>query len=92
MKLKINLVAALLVVFSCFMFIQRLTWSQMEEVTPSVEVPDIKALRTHPELLTLEHARDGRRVLVSGQTKDGKWVDVTSWGSVKTCLRWCKTA
>ncbi len=36
-------------------------------------------LRVHPESLTLEHARDGRRVLVSGKTKDGTWVDVTPW-------------
>ena len=36
-------------------------------------------LNVHPEVLTLEHARDGRRVLVSGKTKDGTWVDVTPW-------------
>ena len=36
-------------------------------------------LKVHPETLALAHARDGRRVLVSGKTKDGKWVDVTPW-------------
>jgi len=55
----------------------------MDEAAPSVEVPKISALKLHPESLTLEHARDGRRVLVSGQTKDGKWVDVTSWAVLK---------
>ncbi len=55
----------------------------MEEAVPSVDIPEIKALKTHPESLTLEHARDGRRVLVSGQTKDGKWVDVTSSAVLK---------
>ena len=56
--------------------------------TVSTEVPTAEAwfaglalteLRVHPEALTLAHARDGRRVLVSGKTKDGKWVDVTPY-------------
>lgn len=83
MKLSYNLVIALLVTFSCCLMFQHSSWSQMEETAPSVDIPEIKALKTHPESLTLEHARDGRRVLVSGQTKDGKWVDVTSWAALK---------
>ena len=83
MKLSYNFVIALLVAFSCCLVFQSSSWSQMEETAPSVDIPEIKALKTHPESLTLEHARDGRRVLVSGQTKDGKWVDVTSWAVLK---------
>ena len=82
-KLSYNLVIALLVAFSCCLMFQYSSWSQMEETAPSVDIPEIKALKTHPESLTLEHARDGRRVLVSGQTNDGKWVDVTSWAVLK---------
>ncbi len=73
-----NLVPTLLVTFSlCFAF-QLTGWSQMEKPV-SVEIPKITALKVHPEALTLAHARDGRRVLVSGRTQDGRWVDVTSW-------------
>ena len=49
------------------------------EQPASAEVPMVQALKVHPESLTLEHARDGRRVLVSGKTRDGAWVDVTPW-------------
>ena len=83
MKLSYKLVVTLLLAFSCCLVLQYSSWSQMEEPAPSVQIPEIKALKTHPESLTLEHARDGRRVLVSGQTKDGKWVDVTSWAVLK---------
>ena len=83
MKLSYNLVATLLIAFSCCLMFQYSSWSQMEETAPSVDIPEIKALKTHPESLTLEHARDGRRVLVSGQTKDGNWVDVSSWAVLK---------
>ena len=55
----------------------------MEENVQSVDTPEITALKVHPESLTLEHARDGRRILVSGQTKDGNWVDVTTWAELK---------
>ena len=83
MKLKFNLVTTLLVVFSCCLVFQLTSWGQMEEETPSVDIPEIKTLKTQPELLTLEHARDGRRVLVSGETKDGKWIDVTPWATLE---------
>lgn len=73
-----NIVPTLLVGFSlCFAF-QLTGWSQMEKPA-SIEIPNITALKVHPEALTLAHARDGRRVLVSGRTQNGRWVDVTSW-------------
>ena len=83
MELRFNLVALLIIAFLFCFGLQHSSWSEMEEAAPSVEVPKITALKIHPESLTLEHARDGRRVLVSGQTKDGKWVDVTSWAVLK---------
>ena len=49
------------------------------EKAVSVEIPKITALKVHPEALNLAHARDGRRVLVSGRTPEGRWVDVTPW-------------
>ena len=48
----------------------------------SAEVPTVQALKVHPESLTLEHARDGRRVLVSGKTKSGMYVDVTPYATL----------
>ncbi len=83
MELRFNLVALLIIAFLFCFGLQHFSWSEMEEAAPSVEVPKILALKIHPESLTLEHARDGRRVLVSGQTKDGKWIDVTSWAVLK---------
>ncbi len=86
-KLRYNLVATFLVAFLFCSVFQYSSWGQMEETAPNVDFkqqePNIKALKIHPESLTLAHARDGRRVLVSGQTKDGKWVDVTSSAVLK---------
>lgn len=83
MKPSHNIVLTLLIAFSCCLICQPTVWSQMEESELSVEIPEITTLKTIPESLTLEHARDGRRVLVSGQTKDGGWIDVTSWAVLK---------
>ena len=87
MKSRFNFVTTLLGV-CCICFALQLT-AQSEMARPaSAEVPTaeewlasvaLTELRVHPESLTLEHARDGRRVLVSGKTKDGTWVDVTPW-------------
>jgi len=52
------------------------------EQPASAKVPTVQALKVHPESLTLEHARDGRRVLVSGKTKSGTWVDVTPYAAL----------
>ena len=86
MKRSVHLVATLLVVFSICFLLEFETSSEMENPVASVEVSAaqdglanvaLKALKVHPEALTLLHARDERRILVSGQTADGAWVDVT---------------
>lgn len=78
-----NIVLTLLVAFCFCLICQPSVWSQIENSKQSVQIPEITSLKTFPESLTLEHARDGRRVLVSGQTKDGNWIDVTSWAVLK---------
>lgn len=83
MKLSYNLATTLLVIVSFCLINPIVGITQMEEDVQSVDVPEITALKVHPESLTLEHARDGRRIIVSGQTKDGKWVDVTTWAELK---------
>lgn len=83
MKPSHNLVFTLLVAFCFCLICQPSVWSQIEDSEQSVQIPEITSLKTFPESLTLEHARDGRRVLVSGQTKDGNWIDVTSWAVLK---------
>lgn len=83
MKLSYNLATTFFVVFSFCLIYPFVGITQMEEDVQSVDVPEITALKVHPESLTLEHARDGRRILVSGQTKDGNWVDVTTWAELK---------
>jgi hypothetical protein len=81
MKPRSNFVTTFLVAFSiCFAF--QLTASSEMDQPASAEVPTVQALKVHPESLTLEHARDGRRVLVSGKTKSGTWIDVTSWAAL----------
>ena len=70
----------------CFAF-QLTGWNPIGKTTRAEALTEqdwlanvaLTELRVHPESLTLEHARDGRTVLVSGKTKDGKWVDVTPW-------------
>ncbi len=91
MKPRSNFVTVLLVAFSiCFAF--HLTARSEMAQPASTMVPTaeewiasvaLTELKVHPEALTLEHARDGRRVLVSGRTKDGTWVDVTPWAVLK---------
>ncbi len=83
MKPSHNLVITLLVAICFCLIYQPSVWSQMENSEQSVQIPEITSLKTFPESLTLEHARDGRRVMVSGQTKDGNWIDVTSWAVLK---------
>jgi hypothetical protein len=41
-------------------------------------VPAVVALRVQPAALALENRRDVRRVLVSGRTKSGEWIDLSS--------------
>ena len=87
MKPRFNFVTTLLLAFSICVAFQLTVQSEMSQPA-NAKVPTaeewltsvgITELRVHPESLTLEHARDGRRVLVSGKTKDGAWVDVTPW-------------
>ncbi|RKU32694.1 hypothetical protein C6496_23600 [Candidatus Poribacteria bacterium] len=87
MKPRLNFVTVLFVAcLVCFAF-QLTGWNPIEKATraEAATAQDwlanvvLTELRVHPESLTLEHARDGRTVLVSGKTKDGKWVDVTPW-------------
>ena len=85
MKPRSNFVTTFLVAFSiCFALgIGVLSYAASEMGQPvSAEVPTVQALKVHPESLTLEHARDGRRVLVSGKTKNGTWVDVTPYAAL----------
>ena len=81
MKPRSNFVTTFLVAFSIFLAFQLTASSEMGQPA-SAEVPMVQALKVHPESLTLEHARDGRRVLVSGKTKSGTWVDVTPWAAL----------
>lgn len=80
MKPNFNFVTVLLmaitytICFSCPL----IGWCQMENAG-HVEIPKVTALKVQPMSLTLEHARDGRRVVVSGRTQDGSWIDVTRW-------------
>ena len=90
MKPRFNFVTTFLVAFSiCFAF-QLAAHSEMARPA-SAEMPTaeqwltsiaLTELRVHPESLTFEHARDGRRVRVSGKTKDGTYVDVTPWATL----------
>jgi hypothetical protein len=43
----------------------------------AVKVPVVVELRVQPAALVLENARDARRVLVSGRTKEGQWIDLS---------------
>src|SRR5215831_14567014 len=51
---------------------------------PAPPVPKISSIRLMPESLTLQNARDARRVLVIGQTESGKRVDLTNSAIFKT--------
>ncbi len=87
MKLRFNFVTKFFVAcFVCFTC-QFTGWDPIENTTEAGTSAEqdwladvaLTELRVYPEALTLKHARDGRRVLVSGKTKEGKWVDVTAW-------------
>jgi len=45
---------------------------------PAPPLPAIKAIIVEPASLTLQDARDERRVLIYGETKDGQRIDLTS--------------
>src|SRR5215470_13819621 len=45
---------------------------------PAPPLPQIRSIRLEPSSLTLEDARDERRVLVWGETSDGRRIDLTA--------------
>ena len=45
---------------------------------PAAQTVKVEELRLQPAELTLQHAEDDRRILVSGKTKDGRWIDLTA--------------
>jgi hypothetical protein len=44
---------------------------------PAAKAPAVVELRVQPSALVLENRRDARRVLVSGRTKEGRWIDLS---------------
>ncbi len=85
MKPRLNFVTVLFVACLVYFTFQLTGWNPIERPTRAEASTEqdwlanvaLTELKVHPESLTLEHARDGRSVLVSGKTKEGKWVDVT---------------
>src|ERR1043166_4854458 len=43
----------------------------------TAKLPAVVALRVQPASLVLTNARDARRVLVSGRTASGQWIDLS---------------
>jgi len=54
-----------------------LGFSQALATAASPSAPMVVELRVEPAALALENARDARRVLVSGRTKEGRWIDLS---------------
>ena len=54
------------------------SWEIAQAESPQdITVPKITALKLQPDSLVLAHKRDIRRVLVSGRTEEGYWIDVS---------------
>ena len=91
MKPRSNFVTVLLIAFSiCFAFHLAARGEMAQPASTEVPTAEewiasvaLTELKVHPEALTLEHARDGKRILVSGKMKDGTYVDVTPWAVLK---------
>ena len=89
MNLKINFrqYLSILSIF-LFCFLANETKGAETEVgvlkTPQMELPPVQSLKLTPSRLSLKHADDVRRFLVSGQTQSGQWIDVTSWAEIST--------
>ena len=84
MPLRYRRFAMMLLVASFVCFCWGLEMPQAAEMSQNTTIPKITALKLHPESLVLEHARDVRRILVSGQTAEGDWIDVTTHASYKS--------
>ena len=72
-------VAVLAGAFACFAW-NVPGWSMettQAEIPQGITIPKITALKLQPESLVLEHKRDLRRVLVSGRTEEGYWIDLS---------------
>ena len=66
-------------VFACFAWAAS-SWSvemAQAESPQSTTIPKITALKLQPDSLVLAHKRDVRRVLVSGRTEEGYWIDLS---------------
>ena len=57
-----------------------------DQTAVNIEIPKITKLKSMPEALVLEGKHDVRRVLVSGLTLGGYWIDLSN---EKTCLPIC---
>ena len=55
-----------------------------DQVAVNIEIPKLTKLRTLPEALILEGKHDVRRVLVSGLTLGGYWIDLSNEPSFTT--------
>ena len=83
MPLRYCRFAMILLVASLACFSWGLEMTQAADMSQNTTIPKITALKLHPESLVLEHVRDVRRILVSGQTVAGDWIDVTTQASYK---------
>ena len=72
----------LVVAFACFAWAASgWSWEMTQAESPQdATIPKITALKLQPDSLVLAHKRDVRRVLVSGRTKEGYWIDVSRGG------------
>ena len=65
--------------FACFAWAAS-SWSvgmAQAENPQDITIPKITALKLQPDSLVLAHKRDVRRVLVSGRTEEGYWIDLS---------------
>ena len=65
--------------FACFVWAAS-SWSvgmAQAESPQGTTIPKITALKLQPDSLVLAHKRDVRRVLVSGRTEEGYWIDLS---------------
>ena len=65
--------------FACFAWAAS-SWNlglAQAESPQEITIPKITALKLQPDSLVLTHKRDVRRVLVSGRTEEGYWIDVS---------------
>jgi hypothetical protein len=81
---RLTLFAVLLVLLSAAPLANGKTPGANEPIAPKPALPTIDSLVLEPKSLTLNHARDGRQVLVWGVTKDGQKFDLTDEATLKS--------